>query len=850
MPSAPASEVVAEPPAVARSPPGAWRLLAPALLGWGLTAWAVTLPGTGAWIAATAGLLGIGGGLCALGSGRMRRWAGTALLWCAVLLLLGVRIAGGESARADPELDSAAQRSSTTEFAAVLTGFPQTRLSDLGERHWVRAETAGERGGVPLVLWLNERPDEGFAPGAHVELRGTPQRLEPGDSAAYGVSVREIRAAGLQPWAAELGRVAASLRHGLTESAASVPGAELVPGFAVGDTSLVPEALSRAMRESSLAHLTAVSGANCALVTGAAVWVLARLGVGRRWRAVAAGTALLGFVGLVGPDASVQRAAVMAAVLLVSGFGGKRAVSLPALGLAVLALLLVDPWQALQAGFALSVAATAGILLIAAPLGDWLHRRARLPRVLALPVAVAVAAQFACGPLLLLLQPGIPAVGVLANVVAAPVVPIGTGLGLLAALAAPLHPGTAHLIVQTAGLPARWVAATAELTAELPFARWHWPEGWPGLLLLAGCQFALLLAWALHRGVLGVPGGRRSLPRTPWSPGSETPRVIRTIRAALVCAALGVVVGTVVATPLATRLTGPAGWSVLACDVGQGDALLLRDPGDSERTMLVDTGDDEARLLACLDRFGVDRVALLVLSHDDRDHVGALAAVLGRVDAALIAPTIVGETERSRSVVRQLSRAGVPYRIGAAGDTSASVDAFGSANALASGDGTAEIRGLHWEVLAPGAGRSPADTNAASLVMLVRVAGSSVLLLGDTGASEQQRLLSARGAIRAEVLKVAHHGSRDQDPRLYARAGADWGLISVGAGNGYGHPAPDTLAALALAGTQVLRTDRDGAVALVPQPDGSLAAWVERGGVERGGVEGGGVARAGVGGAP
>ena len=151
----------------------------------------------------------------------------------------------------------------------------------------------------------------------------------------------EITAEGIGEMIRErIGEAAAALRSGLRERSEAVPGAALVPGFAVGDTALVGDDLDRAMTESSLAHLTAVSGANCALVTGAVIWLLGRLGAGRRLRAVAAGCGLALFVVLVGPDPSVQRAAVMAAVLLASGFGGKRATALPSLGLAVIALTL------------------------------------------------------------------------------------------------------------------------------------------------------------------------------------------------------------------------------------------------------------------------------------------------------------------------------------------------------------------------------------------------------------------------------------------------------------------------------------------------------------------------------
>lgn len=831
----------------ARSPPGQWRLLVAALPCWAITAWAITVPGAGGVLASCAGALGIGllGWRLALQLTRSRRVSGGAhdarspyeapavqagraeaasaaavsllVLPLAALMLVGTQTSSVERARADPWLHQAATTGVTVSFEARLAGFPETRTTEFGQRAWVRANAQSPSGAVPMLFWLDGSGhiSAHWAPGTHIEVRARLQPQAPGDAVAYTASVTEVTELSGPSLAAELGAVAARLRNGLHDQASRVPGAQLVPGLAVGDTSLVSESLEQAMLESSLSHVTAVSGSNTGLAIAAALWCASRLGAGRRLRIVVAAAALLGFVGIVGPDASVQRAAVMATVLLVGRFGGRPAAALPALGLAVLVLLALDPWQALQPGFALSVAATGGILLAAAPLSRWLHRRTRAPQWLALPFAVAIAAQLTCGPLLLLLQAGIPAVGVTANVAAAPAVPLGTGLGLLAALIEPLSPAFAEAFVRLAALPAGWIAAVAQVCSALPGGRWNWPQGWVGALLLTVCECLLLIAWGLHRSVLALPrflGG--SLPRrAPWQDSPPAPTALRTVAALLVAASLGTITAFTISVPVATFANTPRTWAVVACDIGQGDALLLRDPADPLTVMLVDTGDDPRKLEDCLARFGVGRIALLVLSHDDRDHVGALPAVIDRVETALIAPPAMSESNDARQVISQLEQASVPYRIGAAGDASA------------------DFPGLRWRVLAPGNERRPVDSNAASLVMLVDAGPVRVLLLGDTGYEEQASLLRAfpaESALHAQVLKVAHHGSPDQDARLPVAVSAQWALVSVGADNNYGHPSAETLAELARAGTRVLRTDRFGAVALIPHADGSLSAWAER----------------------
>lgn len=815
-----------------RSPPGVWRLFAPALLAWGAAALAVAQPDlrVGAWLALTAATIGgagvalscLGGSPGALGRGVLAS-AGVA---CAVLLLIGARVTAEERVRADPGLSAAAADDRVVELEAMLDGYPESSRGPFGDRTSVRATVDGRAGRVPVLLWLDDASaarSATWGPGTSARVSGTPVALALPASTAFGVRVErlvELRTTGL---GAGFARGAAGLRSGLSSAAANVPGAALVPGMSVGDTSLVDDELEALMRDSSLLHLLAVSGANCALVTDALISGAAVCGIGRRGRLVLGAGGLAGFVAVVGPDASVRRAAVMACVMLVSRFGGKRAVALPSLGVAILVLLLQDPWQAVQAGFALSVAATAGILLLVPALSEGIHRLVRAPSWLVLPIAVALAAQLSCGPFLLLLQPGIPAVGIAANAIAGPIAPLGTGLGLLAMLVLPAWEGGGTLLVTAASLPARWVEATARVTAELPLAHWSWPQGWIGAVLLAGAELSFLGARLLLAGRLGSSSdptseaGRDRPGPAPWRARRPRPERVRVAVAVLLCGGIGAFVGPTLVAPAVTRAGTPDDWIVAACDVGQGDAILLRDPREPARTMLVDTGDDPERLGACLERFGVGRLALLVLTHDDRDHVGALDAVIDRVDEAIVAPDSL-EDAGPRTVVARLERARVPVTRASSGMT-----------------GALSRPGLAWRVLAPDAGAVPADTNAASVVLRVTAGGAVVLLLADTGAEEHRALMRNRASLlRADVLKVAHHGSRDSDAELVRSVGAAFGLVSVGADNGYGHPAADALAALERAGTVPLRTDRLGSIALSPAsgsgsghgPDG-FRVWVE-----------------------
>lgn len=618
--------------------------------------------------------------------------------------------------------------------------------------------------------------------GAIVEIRGTARAGMPGERAVLDVAAsRGVRV--LRPPSGAFA-VAANLRHGLVAAVEGLPepGAGLVPGLAVGDTSAVGSQLDADMKQSSLSHLTAVSGANCALVVGLAFVAAAAAGARRGLRVSAGMAALAGFVLLVTPEPSVLRAAVMAAVAMLGVLLGRTAAGMAILSLAIAVLVVADPWLAASLGFALSAAATASLLLFARPLADGMSRH--LPRALALALSVPLAAQLACGPLLVLITPSVPVYGVLANLLAEPAAPAATLIGLAACLAAPIPVVQAGLAA-IAWVPASWIAATAQTVTSIPGDLAPWIEGWPGAILLGVVGLAL--------GVLIVvePGGGRA------------GRVVRTASMLLVTLVVGVSGGAAALDSIAGRWTLPATWSVLACDVGQGDAVLLRSAG---QVMLVDTGPAPEPLAKCLSRAGIDHVDVLVLTHFDMDHIGGAAAVRGRVGTLLHGP---------------------PY-----GPARRLLDGFeaGGARIVDAHVGmTGSLGGARWRVIWPRA-NSPAfpPGNDCSVVVDVRGGGiPPILLLGDLSAAPQ-RAIAASGALEPPyaIVKVAHHGSADQDAALYEAASPAVALITVGLGNDYGHPRAETLATLAGLHARMFRTDLEGIIA-VSSVEGAMQLWRE-----------------------
>ncbi len=581
---------------------------------------------------------------------------------------------------------------------------------------------------------------------------------------------------------------ASPVRQAFADAAARTPGdgGALLPGLAIGDETAVPVALDTAMKESSLSHLTAVSGANCALVTGLVLLGASSLGLGRRTRVVIAGCALAAFVVLVGPSPSVVRAAAMAVVVLLALIRGRPVDALPTLALAVIVLLLHDPWLSRDYGFALSVLATAGLLLFAAPLARALSRW--MPRPLAFVLAVPAAAQLACQPVLLLLSPTIPLYGVLANLLAEPAAPIATALGCVACLLLPWAPALGQAAVWLAWAPAGWIAEVARVASALPGHALPWPDGSLGVLLCVGLASALVLVCVRH----------------------QLPRAVGVTAAAAILCAVVAYAGTLGGGAIGRVVARPGDWAVAACDVGQGDALLLR---DGDEVAMIDVGREPEPATACLDRLGIGRLALLVLTHYDADHVGGLAGVVDRAKRVLVGPAV---RDADEAILSRLDAAGVPVEQGTAGMSGAL--------------GSTRWR-LLWPPSAPARPGEPASGgptgNEGSIVVAADGHGLRTLFLGDLDERAQDRLL-ATGAIQpVDVVKVAHHGSADQSPSFYAAIHARLGLVSVGADNGYGHPTRRALHMLAEAGTAVARTDQQGLL-LVSPGDGGPRLWSER----------------------
>ncbi|TMB82410.1 MAG: DUF4131 domain-containing protein [Chloroflexi bacterium] len=633
---------------------------------------------------------------------------------------------------------------------------------------------------------------------------------------------------------------AARLRGALVDGLNTIvpePEASLGAGILLGVRTSIDPAVSAAFATAGLTHVVAISGWNIAIV-GA---LIARLLGGMRRRAggrmlVEPITALAigGYVVLVGSSPSVIRAALMAGALMLGRLAGSRAHAASALMLAALAMVLVAPSVLWDVGFQLSLLATAGLIAFGAPIE---RRLQGWPGWLREPVALTLAAQLATLPVILATFERVSLVAPLANVVVVPLVPLVMLASAMAAVAGVVGAAIQIPVVTdsmswfaggSAWLGLRLMILAGSAAAALPLAAL--PVEAPGWLALAWYP-GLALLWRRGRRQPDDQSADGPVPLVAIRRPSRARTGLRWLiaHASQLIGRLGrprrglvAMVGILAMTTLVSLPDGRL--HLVMLDVGQGDGLLVLTP--EGRTMLVDAGPDPDQTLRQLGAklpWWHRTIDVVILTHPHQDHVGGFPEVLKRFRVAAILDSGRAYPNPTYDRFLEAARAepGSRYLLARAGQR---LDL----------DPRTTL-----EIWYPGMGDAAAplltgDINNASVVGILRYGAFSALLTGDAKAPVEE-LLEARSVVRpVDILKVGHHGSDSgTTSHFLAELHPAAGLISVGAGNRYGHPAPATIRSLQAAGATVLRTDLDGTVEV--QTDGASWTISAHGRVVRGG---------------
>ncbi|MCR8694817.1 DNA internalization-related competence protein ComEC/Rec2 [Rhodococcus pyridinivorans] len=753
-----------------------------------LAAWAVTLLGlyTGWRIVtavAVAAVVGCAVTVRLVAAGRIPR-GGARILLAALAVVAGFGPAAGLRMWAADQhpIASAAERGAWAGVVLVPTDDPRRiRAAAFDDTPRVRIParlehvTVGGRSmdtGGSVVVFAPADSWGDLLPGQSVTARvRVAPYTGPGTTVAVLRAENAPTAVGPPPvWQ----RWAGTARDRLAQVSSAVLPADragLLPGLVVGDTTALTDEVREDFRVAGLTHLTAVSGANVSIVLGAVLLLVRAVGLGPRSGTVLAATALVAFVIVVRPSASVVRAAAMGSIGLLAFVTGRERQALPALCTAVGVLLVLMPDLAVDVGFALSVSATAALIVAAPPVVTRLVDRG-WPRSVAEVTAMSLVAFAATAPLVAAVSGTVSVVSVAANVLVAPVLAPLTVLGSLVAVAASVVPWAGEVLARGTGPFLWWLITVADRAASLPSAEFEVPDG-PVGALVAAVLVAVVWSVARHRRVR--------------------------ITALVIAVA-------VTAVWLPVRMLRPgwpgAEWVLVACDVGQGDALVLA-TGDG-RAVVVDTGPEPEPVDRCLRRLRIRRVALLVVSHLHADHAAGIRGVLdGRsVETVVVGPGAASDD--AADVLAPATEIGVPVR------------EVGAGAVLRAGD-------LDIRVVGPAGRGTGGSENDESLVLAVDTVVGRVLLPGDAEEAALDALVRSGTDVRADVLKVPHHGSRTTPARFLTAVRPSVALVSAGRDNLFGHPHPEIVSTLTGIGARVLRTDLHGDVAVVRAGSGALA---------------------------
>ena len=567
-----------------------------------------------------------------------------------------------------------------------------------------------------------------------------------------------------------------ALRGRLAERAAALFGARapLVDALVFAPNATLDADIRERYARAGLAHILSISGLHVGFLAAWLALVLRRLGLGPPpARAGAAALLLFGYLWLLAFPAPATRAVVMLVTSEVARLRQRVVAPRGVIALSGVVLLLADPWALHSVGAWLSVTAIGAVI--------WADRATtRAPRALRL-VAPALAATLVTAPITALAFGTVAPIGVVANLVAIPLAAVAVPGLVLALVLSWAFAGLAQLLAAGAGLALALLDLIATGAAQVPGGHVVMTAGWQAAALWTGVALA---AWWLWNS-----------PRRPW------------LIAARAAFAFTILLWTSVldVVPLdACRCL-----TVHFLDVGQGDAAVLRTPNG--RWIVIDGGprtpeSDAGRrvVVPFLRRQGAGRLAVVVATHGDADHLGGLPAVVDALDPELV-------LEPGEPLGRPLYL-----------EFLAAVEASDARWHAARAGDRVEVDGVTLEVLSPDSLwlALPLDVNEHGVVLRVTFGAVRLLFQADAGLPVEGRLAGTVGPV--ELLKVGHHGSRSATSDAWlAELRPHEAVISVGRRNHYGHPAPEVLGRLARHGITILRTDERGTITFATDGHGT-----------------------------
>ena len=598
-------------------------------------------------------------------------------------------------------------------------------------------------------------------------------------------SIEPLQAYGGNPLLRALYQLKTTLRHRI-DRILPHPEAGLLQGILLGLRHTLPHDLAQAFRVAGLSHIIVVSGFHVSTLMQA--WFFGSRRWMHRWTSLGLGLGVLGLlVAFIGPSPSVMRAGLVGGLFMIAQLVGRRATPLASLAATALVMTAVNPLLLHSVGYQLSFAATLALVLLQPRLAEGVYARLyggsdaapAWTRILWEILLTTFAAQMVTLPIVWANFRQISTVALLANALVLPVLPLILIPGLLVTLLSLPAPGLARLAGYALWLPLRWITEVARTLSALPWASIPVPQLPPWI---AWAFYAALLGIILKRPLRRTRSARRAAPA--WRPLAGY---------AALALALVLVWSAVFALP-DDKLR------VYMLDVGQGDAMLIRTP--EGHVVLIDGGPDPVLMSAHLGRklaFWERRIDMIIVTHQDADHLAGLVPLVDRYQVAqIVQSSPVASSLLSAEWRRRLDAGEIVEHRVQRGDV------------LLLGDTRLSV--LHPATYLE---HNVPDDNDNSVVVMLEHGSFRMLFTGDIETRGERDLLSAGLDLSATVLKVSHHGSGTSSTAPFlARTAPQVAVIGVGADNRFGHPCPLVLERLEDLEVRVYRTDQVGTIEL------------------------------------